>query len=560
MADCLDPGMIGDSPTSALWPGFAGWPPWTQGITLFLSTFVLEDVATVGAGLLLASGALAWTTAFWACFVGIWLGDVALYVLAQVAGRRWFEQSSLRRYADRVLRSERWFSRHGSVVLVLSRVMPGTRLPTYLAAGFLRLPWPRFLTITGVTSLGWTVLVLELSQPLGVQLATAFDSVKQFGWILLLGLGLSLGARRTSRPVNRVNLRAKLAALWGRWRHWEFWPPWLFYAPVAVYGVWLALKYRGWTLPTLANPGIFSGGLIGESKMVTLRELMVTSPEFTAEAELLPEGTVEERLGALRELCGRRGIRYPFVLKPEVGQRGVGVRLVQNEDQVRAYLRQTDAPLLVQRYVEGPGEAGVFYYRFPGAPHGRIFAITDKVFPVLLGDGHSTIAELVWKDPRARCLAAIYLRRFQARRDQVLNAGEPLKLVEAGNHAQGCIFRDGMHLWSPTLAARIEAISQQLTGFYIGRYDLRYRSADDLRSGVNFRIIELNGAASEATSIYDQRQSLLGAYRTLFRQWDLVFAIGAENRKRGGTATPLSVLWGHWRAYARRAATYPPAD
>jgi membrane protein DedA with SNARE-associated domain len=48
-------------------------------------------------------------------------------------------------------------------VLVLSRLLPGTRLPTYLAAGFLRLPWFRFLVITGATSLGWTALVLRLS-------------------------------------------------------------------------------------------------------------------------------------------------------------------------------------------------------------------------------------------------------------------------------------------------------------------------------------------------------------------------------------------------------------
>ncbi|NJR13361.1 MAG: hypothetical protein HC779_02710 [Phyllobacteriaceae bacterium] len=53
------------------------------------------------------------------------------------------------------------------------------------------------------------------------------------------------------------------------------------------------------------------------------------------------------------------------------------------------------------------------------------------------------------------------------------------------------------------------------------------RCQDDLRAGRNFQIVELNGAASEATSIYDSRNSLFGAYRTLFHQWELVFAIGA---------------------------------
>jgi hypothetical protein len=142
----------------------------------------------------------------------------------------------------------------------------------------------------------------------------------------------------------------------------------------------------------------------------------------------------------------------------------------------------------------------------------------------------------------------------------VLPVGESLKLVEAGNHAQGCIFRDGMRLCTPTLLKRIDEISQRVPGFYIGRFDIRYANEADLRAGENFQIIELNGAASEATSIYDPRNSLFSAYRQLFRQWELVFAIGAANRKRGFAPTKLSLVWRKWREYVRHAATYPAAD
>ena len=45
-------------------------------------------------------------------------------------------------------------------------------------------------------------------------------------------------------------------------------------------------------------------------------------------------------------------------------------------------------------------------------------------------------------------------------------------------------------------------------------------------------ILELNGAASETTSAYDSSRSLREAHRILFQQWDLVFAIGDENRRR----------------------------
>ena len=135
-----------------------------------------------------------------------------------------------------------------------------------------------------------------------------------------------------------------------------------------------------------------------------------------------------------------------------------------------------------------------------------------------------------------------------------------MRLVEAGNHAQGCIFRDGLHLWSEDLTQRIDEISQRLDGFFIGRYDIRYSSDDDLRAGRNFQIIELNGAASEATSIYDSRNSLRSAYRTLFRQWELVFAIGAANRARGWLPTEVAPLWRKWRETSVLVATYPLAD
>src|SRR5215475_87551 len=100
--------------------GLQMWSPALQASTLYLSTFVLEDVAAVGAGLLLASGVLAWPLALGACFMGIWIGDAGLYGFARVAGRNWFERSSCGRFSARVERSERWFARRGIWILVFS--------------------------------------------------------------------------------------------------------------------------------------------------------------------------------------------------------------------------------------------------------------------------------------------------------------------------------------------------------------------------------------------------------------------------------------------------------
>ena len=546
---------------SSLPLGFHEWLPAAQAVTLGLLTFAQEDLPTISAALLVAAGRLTWQAGFLGCALGIWVGDALLYLFARGIGRPLVQRSWARRFLDpaAVARSEQWFAQKGAWLLFSSRFVPGTRLPTYLAAGFLRLPFGRFLLVTGTAVAAWTVGIFLLARAVGADLLHWLQRWNS-GWGLpLLIVALAIVIRLVVQ-VCQPKARRRLLTGFLRWTHWEFWPAWLFYAPVGIYYLWLTVRYRGFTVPTAANPGIFSGGFVGESKIATLRDLHATSPEFTAEAHLLDCAPTAERVTTLEQLRIKNHIDYPFILKPDVGQRGVGVKLIRTPEQAEDYLRVNPAPIVIQRYAPGPLEAGVFYYRLPQEDRGRIFSITEKVFPTVTGDGQHTIEELIREDPRARFVAETYLKRLGQRGSEVLPAGASAKLVEAGNHAQGCEFRDGAHLWSEELERRIDRISRRLNGFYIGRYDVRFTSIEDLRAGRQFQIIELNGAASEATSIYDARNSLLAAYRTLFRQWKLVFAIGAENRRRGCRPIGAARLWRAWRKTAALIATYPLAD
>ena len=532
-------------------------PAW-QAVGFFGATFILEDVAAVGAGLLLAGGAVTWPVAFLSCFLGIWMGDAGLYALARYGGRPWFERSRWRRFGEKVASSEAWFAHHGTKALLFSRMVPGARLPTYLAAGFLRVPVRDFLAITGIAAFCWTLAILIAVRAAGAGVLEWLGDFKLAAWLLA---GMTVVAWLGLRVLRRnafVLQRDRFWTTFQRLRRWEFWPMWMFYPPVALYCLWLALKYRGLNVATAANPGIFAGGLVGESKIETLDQLCAISPEFTAEAELVRGGTFEARLESLRAISRRFG--FPFVLKPDYGQRGLGVKVIRDFEQAQAYIRLVTAPIIAQRYAAGPLEAGIFYYRFPHETVGHIFAITEKIFPAIIGDGRSTISDLIRKDPRARLIAEKYMTRFRARSGEVLAAGATLKLVEAGNHAQGCIFRDGCRLASPQLLERMDSISRKLAGFYIGRYDVRYTCNDDLRAGRNFQIIELNGAGAEASSIYDADNSLVSAYKTLFRQWELVFAIGAANRRRGCSPTGIATVVKKFLEFCRFARTYPLAD
>jgi hypothetical protein len=84
-----------------------------------------------------------------------------------------------------------------------------------------------------------------------------------------------------------------------------------------------------------------------------------------------------------------------------------------------------------------------------------------------------------------------------------------------------------MHLCTSELEAAIDRISQKISGFYIGRYDVRYESSEDLGHGRGFQILELNGVAGEPTSAYDASKKITEAFALLFRHWELAFAIGA---------------------------------
>jgi membrane protein DedA with SNARE-associated domain len=551
---------------------------------IVLLSFISEDAATISSALLLFGGPITWPLGFAACFAGIWLGDLGLYSLARCFGKPILKSRWLARFADAtaIERCQIRFNNHASLTLLASRFVPGTRLPTYLAAGLLSMPVTRFAAVTAFGALLWIGGIFIIAKLLGSQALIWFSLLQnKIAAIILTTLFLTAAlfifrmvssavvagvgdpGRTVALPLpndRNQRFRLPLPAFIRRWTHWEFWPAWLFYIPVGVYYAGLAIRHRSLTVPTSANPGIATGGFIGESKLAILEQLRRTSPQFTAEAFLVEGRTTSDRLFCLHRICREQKIALPFILKPDVGQRGNGVRLIRSMRAALEYLQSVDAPVIVQRYVVGPCEAGVFYYRFPDESQGHIFAITEKIFPTITGDGIHTVEELIRTDYRAALMARTYLRRFASRPDEILAPGKILKLVETGNHAQGCIFRDGMHLHTRALQRVIDEISHKVTGFFIGRYDLRYESDEDFKEGRNFQIVELNGATSEATSIYDAQNSLFSAYRTLFRQWRLVFAIGTMNRVTGHAPSSLATLWRNWRQYSAAALSYPLAD
>jgi membrane protein DedA with SNARE-associated domain len=547
-------------------------------LALMAATLISEDLAGIGAGLLIREGRIGFWAGVSACALGILLGDVGLWCVGRISRRtvgRWPVLS--RRLQQLPLDDMRqWLEAHAAGAMIASRFMPGTRLPLYICAGLVGMPVLSFTAWASVAVLLWTPSLVWLATGAGEAAFSLLPSNGVLGWISRIAFAVAMflllraarpfatSVRPPSREARFGEARRSLgeggrpwAARLARWSRWEFWPMWLFYTPVALWVLLLSLRHRGISVITASNPGIPDGGVVGESKFRILSRL---PSECTIPSALVEAGCASERVQRMVDLMQRHGWSFPMVLKPDVGQRGVGVRLAQRVEELQAYCDSETGSILVQPYHPGPFEAGIFYYRVPGEAHGRIFSITDKHFPVVIGDGQSTVEALIWAHPRYRLQASTFLTRHSHSLNRVLAPGERLQLAIAGNHAQGTLFRDGAHLWTTSLERRIDEIAQTYTGFFIGRFDVRYAEVDGLRAGEGLAIVELNGATAESTDIYDPNRSLVSAYRQLFKQWAIVFTIGAANRAAGAPVTPTRRLAGLLRAHMTSKPAFALSD
>ena len=368
-------------------------------------------------------------------------------------------------------------------------------------------------------------------------------------------LALALRWERLALRLPAYRAWRRMAGWYKRLLRWEFWPPYVFYPPVVAYIIFLGFRFRNWTLFTAANPAIPAAGFVGESKYEILRQLRGVPSAIPAHI-LLVHSETGERLRQAEAFLQENQLSFPVVLKPDAGQRGLGVAIIRSSRQLREYLEKAPFPVILQEYVAGK-EFGIFYYRYPGESRGHILSITEKRMPVLAGDGRRTVEDLILRDDRAVCMADFYLRQNSKRLQYVPAVGEQVQLVEIGAHCRGAIFLDGNFAITPALEKAMQQIADGFERFYFGRFDVRVPSIADLMAGRNLKVIELNGVTSEATHIYDPKLSLFDAYRTLFRQWRIAFEIGRRNHYRGANPSSLVDLLKRIRDYRQLAQQYP---
>jgi len=180
---------------------FSAASPLLQMGAIIVAALILEDAATILTALRVADGAMSAPLALSALYVGIIVGDVALYGVGRAAERHpWAARYLNSRKIDQ---ARSWLGDRLVRTVFITRMLPGTRLPTYTACGFLRADFRRFVLGVIAATLVWTSLLFGAALLLGNYLLVQLGA---WGWaagpalaIAVLLLGRVVGHWRDRR-------------------------------------------------------------------------------------------------------------------------------------------------------------------------------------------------------------------------------------------------------------------------------------------------------------------------------------------------------------------------
>jgi membrane protein DedA with SNARE-associated domain len=396
---------------------------------LFFLTFAHEDTAILAAAFArLEYGLPAWL-AFVSVYSGIVVSDLFIYGLGRAAQKSpWLRARII---GPRVEQARHWLETHLVRLVFLCRITPGLLFPSFVACGWFRLPLRRFALLSLASAMVYTPLAMVLATLLG---ENVLERLGHWAWAVVLLFVMALTLRgalrppwqwaaghlpvRRRTPVSEVfhsrspkpsrhhqgmPVLGRLSRLVARAEHI---PAGLFYLPVVLRWLRLSLHYRSLTLPTAANPMIESAGFWGESKSDCLNQVGASQQRWLAGFVTLERGNGDagDDLACGLRRMAEAGIGFPVVAKPDIGWQGYGVRLVPDAAELGAYLATfpVGERLLLQSLVPYDGEAGIFYARLPGNDTGAVFSLTLRYFPYVIGDGLSSLRQLILRDPVPR--------------------------------------------------------------------------------------------------------------------------------------------------------------
>lgn len=145
---------------------------------------------------------------------GILAGDSAIFFLGRRFGVRVAEIRPLRRVVTpgKLEEVEKRIRRHGNVVVMVARFLPGLRAPTFFTVGHARMPYWEFLLFDGAAALVSAPFFVGIGFYFGSNIHAAARAASSFGHYILAAVLAVAGALLVRRIQRRRAERARLAA------------------------------------------------------------------------------------------------------------------------------------------------------------------------------------------------------------------------------------------------------------------------------------------------------------------------------------------------------------
>jgi hypothetical protein len=319
----------------------------------------------------------------------------------------------------------------------------------------------------------------------------------------------------------------RIKNLWFRLFHWETWDWRIKYFLISPAWFWFCLRARSFWFFTASNPTLTFGGFDGESKQQMYAQL---PPGTYPKSVLVP---VSSSFQDANNDFEKNSFQFPVAVKPDVAKMGLMFRRINNRDELRSYHEKSISDYILQELIEYPLEVSVFYYRYPGSQKGSITGFLKKEYLEVVGDGKSTIAELILLDNRARLRIREMRGKHRDKLKHILMAGESYVLSHALNLSRGGKLVSLEDEKDERLLKVFDELSLYSGHFYYGRYDIKCRSIEDLKAGIHFSILEYNGSGAEPHHVYGNRYTLFEACKILVQHWQILFEISEANNKKG---------------------------
>ena len=527
-------------------PHASGMRYWTLLLVILLCTFVAEDPTCLASGLMVSVGIIDFWSAAAACTAGIFIGDTVLYSIGRFLGHKAIRKAPLKWFIKehKVNQWAGWFSTpKGMLVVVSSRFVPASRVPTFVSAGIMKLNAFRLGLLLLVAALIWTPPLMWVGYKYG---AAAMDVLYRFKnnalWVILGLLFLLHVITHWMVPALTWRGRRQIVMKVRGFLQPSLWPAAVLYLPIRLGILGLCLRYRRLTAFASANPAFGRiGGFIGDSKSLLLRPFQRDSrccPTLALSLEDTKDGRVKEAT-AFAACHG-----FPVVFKPEVAEDGAGLRFLHTQEQLERLVRGATEDFLLQKFISG-FEFEVVWRRNAGQDDGHIMAIVQKRDVTVRGDGEQTLEELIWLDEVAVSRGELFIQCHARDLNRVIPAGQKVTLNLTGSYGHGarCLHRHD--LITVELTTAMTAFAKRFPGLHFARFDLRAVSVEDLKAG-RFTVTEVGGCCHVSSLLRDESLRFSRSYAVVWSQIKACLEAGAYNLSQKVRPVPLDELMARW--------------